>query len=500
MYEGDEINSGDGGSFDRPGPIVSSSPDEQQNAAPVKAPKLPKAPKPSKVEEPAPMFFQEPAVIPVAPVRERTRSKKPLFIGIGAVAVLAIVGVVVAVLIINSNKVTPDDSKVAGRVNLTALFDKDAPIPYRTTKVAKYGYVNPNTSDWVIPREYDVAGPFYGKYAKVRQYDTDMIINRKGEVVVKSIDNAKIDYDIDENVWIVGNDVYNGELQKANPDDSTASYLKYGYAAVVPSKNDDENSFFSSGIPYIAKVENAEKVYDCGKANCSYILSSGLSDDNIYVVVHYIFAETKIVSLNSGKELYTAPSNNKLVKSTEGVFAEIDSSTKKTVKYISVDKDGISSSNTKPTTEYNSSLSKSKKYYRQFCDAKSGSKIVDDSGNEIVPCGIEKMWDLSKNTYKNLANNGKEAVIILEKDGAHLYDLKEKKDIKVYAGAYNVEVFDNSSFIMITKDKGKKQMCNIFEPDLDCVTIEGSPLVFPTFFSADKKIYSYELKVMSNED
>ena len=79
MYEGDEINSGDGGSFDRPGAIVSSSPDEQQNAAPVKTPKLPKAPKPSKVEEPAPMFFQEPAPLPVAPVRERTRSKLPLF-------------------------------------------------------------------------------------------------------------------------------------------------------------------------------------------------------------------------------------------------------------------------------------------------------------------------------------------------------------------------------------------------------------------------------------
>ena len=499
MYEGDEIKSGDGGSFDRPGAIVSSSPDEQQNAEPVKAPKLPKAPKPSKVEQPAPMFFQEPTIV-VKPVRERTRSKTPLLIGIGAVALLAIVGVVVAVLIIDSNKVTPDDAKVAGRANLAALFDKDAPIPYRTTKVAKYGYVNPNTSDWVIPRVYDAAGPFYGDYALVYQDDSKIIINRQGEEVIKVDKSSKIDYDIDENVWTVNHDVYNGRLQKTNPDKSTAEYLGYGYASVIPSENNDKNSSFSTGIPYITKVENAEKVYDCGRAGCSYILSNGISDDNIYALVHYFLKESKIVSLKDGKELYTAPSNNKLAKATEGVFVEIDSKTNKTVKYIAVDKDEISTSNTKPSVDYDASISKSKKYYVKSCDdGKSGSKIVDDSNNEIVPCGIEKMWELSKNTYERLANDGKEAVIFLRSDGAHLYNLKEGKDIKVYADAYDVEVFENSVFIRLTLKKNRKRMCNIFEPDTECVVIKGNPSVFPTCFTVDDRIYSYSLKVMSNE-
>ena len=131
MYEGDEINSGDGGSFDRPGAIVSSSPDEQQNAAPVKTPKLPKAPKPSKVEEPAPMFFQEPAPLPVAPVRERTRSKLPLFLGIGAAVIVAVI-VIVTVIIINANQGGDGtSSKIAGEVNLAGLIDPTAPIPYR---------------------------------------------------------------------------------------------------------------------------------------------------------------------------------------------------------------------------------------------------------------------------------------------------------------------------------------------------------------------------------
>ena len=500
MYEGDEINSGDGGSFDRPGAIVSSSPDEQQNAAPVKAPKLPKAPKPSKTEQPAPMFFQEPAVITAEPVRERTRSKTPLFIGVGAVALLAIVGVIVAVLVINSNKVAPDDPKVAGRANLTALFDKDAPIPYRTTKVAKYGYVNPNNSEWVIPRVYDAAGPFYGDFALVYRDDFKVIINRKGEEVIKVDKNLEIDYDIDENVWTVDKNVYNGKLQKTNPDKSTAEYLGYGYASVIPSESNDKNSSFSTGIPYIAKVENAEKVYDCGRAGCSYILSNGLSDDNIYVLVHYFLKESKIVSLKDGKELYTASSNNKLAKATEGVFVEISSKTNKTVKYITVDKDEIGTSTTKPTVDYDASISNSKKYYIKSCDdAKSGSKIVDDSNNEVVPCGIEKMWELSKNTYKRLANDGKEVVIILRNDGVHLYDLKEGKDLKVYADAYDVEVFENSVFIKVTLKKDRKRMCNVFEPDTDCVVIKGNPSVFPTCFNVDDRIYSYSLKVMSNE-
>ncbi len=498
MYEGDEINSGDGGSFDRPGAIVSSSPDEQQNAEPVKTPK---APKPSKAEEPAPMFFQEPAPSIASPARtERNRSKKPLLIGMSVVAVLAVVAVVVVVVLITNNKAIVDDPKVAGRVNLAGLFDKDAPIPYRTTKIAKYGYVNPNTSEWVIPRVYDTVGPFYGQYAKVRQDETYMVINRKGEVVVESKNGAKIDYDIDENVWTVGKDIYNGEFQKANPDNSTASNLGYGYASVIPLENNDKNTAFSSGIPYIIKIENAERIYDCGKVGCDYILSYGRSDDDIYAIVHYFAKETKIINLKDGKELYVAPSNNKIAKQSDGVFAEISSKNKKIVQYIIVDNNQVSTSGSKPSDDYKKSISHSGKYFKETCDDKKGFKIIDGSNKEVVSCGIEKMWELSKNTYKRMAIDDKEAVIILKDDGAHLFNLKDNKDIKVYSGVYDVKVYENSAFIQITLRKGKKQMCNIFEPDLECVTVKDDPIVFSTFFSDGKKIYSYGLKVMSNED
>ena len=74
MYEGDEINSFDGnGTFDRPGAIVSSNPDEQQNAAKTKAPKASK----KEADIPAPVFFNEPAPM-VEPSRGQRRISKSI--------------------------------------------------------------------------------------------------------------------------------------------------------------------------------------------------------------------------------------------------------------------------------------------------------------------------------------------------------------------------------------------------------------------------------------
>ena len=503
MYEGDEINSGDGGSFDRPGAIVSSSPDEQQNAAPVKTPKLPKAPKPSKVEEPAPMFFQEPAPLPVAPVRERTRSKLPLFLGIGAAVIVAVI-VIVTVIIINANQGGDGtSSKIAGEVNLAGLFDPTAPIPYRGSKISTYGYIDPTTGKWTISKQFSEAGPFYGSYAKIRQNERDMIINRKGETVVTAErDFDQISYDIDENVWsVAGNDVYNGEMKKANAKDTSAAYLGHGYAFVIPDKP-DENSEWQTGIPYVIRVDDGSTVYACEAIGCTVIISKGRTDSNVYVIATEVDKGAKFINLGDGKTLFSCGSSHKLSRITDGIYIETDRETNKTIKYYVVDNNEYNTSDSIPNDDKAFSISKTDKYYKVSCGSSKGFKITDADGNEVLACSTNEYWFLSKNTYKKIAQDGKEAILFQGDDGVHLYDLKEGKDIKVFAKSGNAVVYENSAFFRLTLSSGKRVICNLFELDKECVEISKNNEVtaYPTFFVVGNKLYSYDLKEITRDE
>ena len=501
MYEGDEINSGDGGSFDRPGAIVSSSPDEQQNAAPVKAPKLPKAPKPSKVEEPAPMFFQDPTPMPAAPVRERTRSKLPLFIGIG-VALIAI-AVIVTVIIINANRGGDGtSSKTVGEVNLAGLFDPTAPVPFRGSKISNYGYINPTTGKWIISRQFTEAGPFYGDYALVRKNEKDMIINRKGEVIATAEREFDyIGYDIDENVWTVSNNVYNGEMEKANAKDTSASYLGHGYAFVIPDKP-DENSEWQTGIPYVIRVEDGKTVYTCEAIGCTITISKGRTDSNVYVIATELDKGAKFINLDSGKTLFSCSSDHKLGRISDGIYIETDRETRKTIKYYIVDNNESRTSDSLPDSDGTLGISETNKYYKTSCGSGKGFKITDASGNELLPCSTNKYWFLSKNTYKNIEKkSGKEAILFQSGDDVHLYDLKEGKDIKVFTKAGNAVVYENSAFIRLTLSSGKRIVCNLFELDKECVEVRKNHEVvaYPTFFEVGNRTYTYDLKEIDNE-
>ena len=488
MYEGDEINSGDGGSFDRPGAIVSSSPDEQQNAAPVK------------VKETAPAAPQSPYVPESAP---RTRNKMPLFIGIGAVALVAIVVVVVVVLINAGKTVDLGNAAVAGEPNLAGLFDRTAPIPYRGSKISQYGYVDPSTGEWVIESQYTEADPFYGEYARVRKDEHDMVINRKGEVVLNG-QSIKIRYDIDQNVWIMGKAVFNGEMKKAHPDTAMATYLGYGYAFIIP-ENEDKDSNWKSGIPYVAKVENGEKVYECESLSCSVALNYGKTDGNIYAIVieadksDKSIKTNKIINLADGKGVYNAALTSRIAKVSDGIFVEKDNETKKVITYIIIDNGEAKKATSAPTKDNIRSISRSGKYFKVSCGNKNNFMITDANNNELLACTRQPYWELSENVYKRLAKDDKEVILYYDGD-VHVYDLKNKKDLKVYEKVGAVTAYDNSAFISVSLGDGKSKVCNILELDKDCVEVgKKTVTAYPTFFTADDQIYSYDLKEVKHE-
>ncbi len=490
MYEGDEINSFDSnGTFDRPGAIMSSSPNEQQNAAPAKPQKSS-----WKGNEPDPMFFEEP--MPESRQR-RTRRKRPWFIGIG-ILILIVAAAITVVAIINSTKsVTAGDPAIAGQAYLVGLFDKNAPIPFRSTTVAQYGYISPSSFEWVTPREYSEANPFYGDYARVRSGGKDLIINRKGEIVVDTAGKTTIKYDVNDNVWTVGSDVYNGEMEKANPDNSKAEYIGHGYAFVTPNDTGDR---VSTGSPYLVKVENGEKAYQCEQTVCSIATSYGKSGDGLYFIVQESGRGAKIIDAFDGTELFTSTSGYELAKIDDGLFVELEKKTNQTNLYVRVDHGGVFTSRSLPADNPKNSISRSGKYYKKSCGANKGLTIIDASENEVVPCGIEKLWGLSENTYKMLGIDNKEAVLILRGDGIHLFDMKSNKDIKVYKDAINVKIYDNSAFIRITLKTGQKQVCNVLEPSINCVDIATDITPYPTYFIAEGKVYTHDLKEVKYEE
>ena len=493
MYEGDEINSD---SFDRPAAIVSSSPDEQQNAEPVNSPKPARISK--KVDVPAPVFFETPAPAPTPQYQEpRSRNLRPIFIGIGALA-LVIVIVVVTVSLISGGVIGPSASTpIASRVNLSGLFDKTAPIPFRNNAEQKYGYVDIESYKFVIDQKYDEADPFYGDYAKVHMGERDLIINRKGETILDGNAVGAISYDIEENVWIAGENVYNGKMEKANEDSSMATYIGQGYAFVIPRlKEADKTTKMYTGIPYVVKVENREKVYECQNAGCASLATRGRTDGSLYLIITEKDSPATIVSLANKKVIYTADTGNTLSRLSNGVLIERNKKTGKTITYIIVTNGEAQKSDTLPTGGTSAtSISGSDRYYQNTCDDGAGYRIVDKNNKELLGCSTQSRWYLSKNVYKKFEAEGKEVIVLQEGDGVHLYDLKEGKDIKVYENAGDAVLYENSPFIRLSYKSNKRQMCNLFELDKKCIDIKGiNTVTFPTYFIDNNVVYSYNLQ------
>ena len=513
MYEGDEINSFDGnGTFDRPGAIMSSSPDEQQNAEPVKAPKAPKAPKDNSAEDFAaaqslasnpntPQFFGEAAVAANPYPTQRTRGprssmRKPLIIGgiaIGAIALIAIIVLAISGGMGGSSKI--ESTKVAGEMNIGAIFDETAPIPMRSSSISAYGYITQDGKKWVTPKQYTYAEQFYGNYAKAKFDGKIVIINREGKTVIEQPESVDVHYDIHENVWIVGTDVYNVEMEKANPDGSKANYSGYGYAFVVPAKEEGDASSYTTGIPYLVRVEDGEKVFSCEIAGCNISVTKGYTDNKVYLIMVAEGQGSKIISLESKQVLYEIPNTEFFAKEFEGVYAQYLRSRNAFRKHVVINNGAAKATDARPDKISKVSVSNSGKYFIKGCDGK-GYKIIDENDGEVLGCSTSPRIYLPEIIYRRLEKEDKEAIVQYSDDGYQLFDLKEKKVLKTYADTTDFEIFENSSFIRIVKKDGKQYICNILGSDKDCIEYDGKTKLEPyvTFIVIDGKTYSYNLK------
>ena len=214
-----------------------------------------------------PQFFNDAMAANMQPQTSETKKKSPLMIII--IAAGAIIAVVAAIILIisltkNQNINNFEDNKQAGEMDTKAIFDKNAPIP--TKGEGGYGYINPQNGEWVLDAKYEEAGQFYGNYASVTYSEKKAIINRNGEEKVTAKYTDEISYHIDENVWTVGTDVYNGAIEKINPDKTTSSYVGYGYAFVVPDRKEGQQI---NDPGYLVNVTTGETFYQCEHSGLS---------------------------------------------------------------------------------------------------------------------------------------------------------------------------------------------------------------------------------------
>ncbi len=495
MYEGDELNRERGGTFDRPGAILSSSPDEQQTALP--------AAKPNKLVGGQSRFqprndarrtsIQEYATT----INTSNRSGRLLngrlliFAGIGVIAVLIIVIVVVLLTRGGGPSVVADDGSVAGTANAKIIFDKNAPVPFLLSGTG-YGYINPNENKWTIEPKYSKAEQFHGNYAKVAMNEKILIIDRKGETILKLSQDSDVRYEINDNVWVIDYDVYNSAMKKMNPDGSKASYLDYGYAFIIPA-NEDKNSSFKTGIPYLINVGTGEKSYECNAIGCSITITKGATDDIIYIAVYESGKGVKIYSLKDKNEIYSSPATNSMTKLFNGVFVEKDIVEKKIINYLTIDNNAVEKTRQRPNIAPDKSISGAREYYATQCSGGYNiTGVIDD-------CSIKAYWELPSLVYSWYSENNKKPVVILKEDGIHLFDMQGQKDIKKYDKSYSFETFDDSVFVKLYLDSGEKRMCNILEPNKDCMTIDGKTInVYATYFTVDRKTYSYNLTEVYN--
>lgn len=501
MYEGDEINSFDGhGTFDRPGAIVSSSPDERQNAAPQKGGGLfgasSQAQSNSSVS--ANIFrrpsFQGVAIDPYQIQEERAPrriSKTPFVVG---GILLAIVGAVVLVitLIPHDGVKAGKDSDVAGEMNLSAIFDENAPVPFRTSRVGEYGYINVATKSWAIERQFTAADQFYGNYARAEKDGKIVIINRKGEVQADATKGDKVYYDTKNNLWIVGDDIYDGKMQKLN-DEGKASYLGYGYLLIK----------LSNGIIQIQKIEGKKKVFECESVGCSVIVSRDLTNNEAYAMVSSKEKGARLISLSDGVEIYKASNSAAvLLKVSEGVFAEKTSMEGTVTKYISLKNGQTSTSKTMPKTKNEKYISNSGSYRLANCESYHGNKVVNNNGDTVIDCNVGAFYELSTSVYKKYEKEDMHVILYQKDNNVHVYDMKGRKDIVTYKGAVDATLTDDSVFVELIMKDEKHRMCNIFKPNIDCIEVSDANEIKPytTFLVANGKTYSYELKEVTYEE
>lgn len=464
-------------------------------------------------------------------------SSKPVpkkFIKIGAIALAAILLIVLGIIFI-PKLFKGGDAKLAGK-----LFSED--ILIAVEKDNKYGYIDLN-GKMVIQPQFESASNFSDDHAIVEIEEDGStkkaIIDRKGNIVYKSESRESISYDTENEIWSIGDQIFDKNLKKILPEGQEIYYEDNGYYLVVDSNNkyEGENTIYNKQGKAVYSYKTTSNYWDItdytddleqayavlGLGDNKYIIINPDSGKVIAEDLNYssVWADDYTdICLYDGDDCnkYLLIWNDKVVKEYD---YEID------IIFYGGDKNGYykisddSYGSEKHETEYfdlktgqfskeapkgNNNSEELDEWeiatgYRIFSCNTGYGLMIDKS--ETIPCEYSHIRTPNELTYEYLKSKGKNYVIATKSDKSYILQANNGKVVTEFNSGY-LSFETLSSFVAAEEEDDKYHVYNL-TTGKDAV-IEGRRITYyPMYIKIENSegktdYYNKNLKLIYTED
>lgn len=371
----------------------------------------------------------------------------------------------------------------SGEANLDVIFDDKAYLPYYENGL--WGYKNPENGEVVIKAKYTAAERFYGDYAAVSFVDGDTtksaIIDKDGNVKLeqKNSESAtEVRYEVKQNVWYLGNNVYDSSLKQLNEDGTIGEYVGAGY---ISNGRVDRKK----GTTTVYLTDSSKnKIYDCA-ALCSIFVS----ENGKHAAINISGKPSKIISLPDGNEEYVSNNKSQGIALVDGNYY---------VEYLSDGSEAYLIADEK--VEKTTSIPEQSEFidYKTERCTDNGLYKVMNNDKEVFGCEITYIEPIHGFAGKRNQEKGKEYAIITTQKKTSLYNLSDKKEIKDLGSQVSYSVSEDGAFI-ITTTQDKKAVYSIVNDGMSIETgindvIESHDYYITVNDGAKIKTYNGRLK------
>lgn len=491
------------------------------------------------INQPMNQIPQQPGLNPQATPK---KSKTPLILIGGLVAVAVIIGCIVLLLNLNPSDEKQEKDKIDSIFNPKQLI--------KVKKNDKYGYID-TEGNVKIATTYEYATDFKGDYAVVRtEVEKDgltrtvyQIIDDKGKV--KKEANTTIEYIEETDSWIIDQALYNNKMKKISPEGVRVDHKEDNYYLWVNSKENTGGLMnekgkqiytynFQSGessiyvtIPSIDETQkekycvvNVERKYGIINCDTGAIVREMGEDrissntDNIFTVKDssYNFKEKLYVqndkvmysTTNEDMSVYYYPGYLSLRDGTVTNWSErysyFDLKTEEVVK-----EQPTSTDDDKDDEDEEDLNSWEKETKNKYFSCSDGYGLMN---NDVVtlPCEWDSLEYLDLDLYKYLKSNKKDYIYGKKDSKWYLIDLSQKKAIVEFNASY-ITKREQTTFIYYTDSQSdSRKVYNLLSNkslsvDKDkSLTVNSNYITVKDTTSNTLKYYNTDLKLIYEGD
>lgn len=392
------------------------------------------------------------------------KNHKKLIIIIFGVAIIIILGI----LLLRKNK-NSDFSYL--------VFDQNRPI--KIYEDGKYGYIN-TSGKVIIEPKYTTANDFYGNYAKVYEVvntedgekEICEIIDKKGNVkAISETSYCNITYNQEYHIYIINDQLYDGNLKKLSSDDKIVNYKDYGYLTWISETKKTVGIMNSTGkVIYTFKYNNDYPGFNLTVKSVNDTLNEKycvVYVDDMYAIINCdtgkiivdfssdyisnkgdnIFEQNDIqIFINNNKIVYSGESDDiELSYNSDGYLTIKDSSKSyyddDRYKYYDIKNKTVLDE--EPEVETITNLEELTGYKKFSCN--NGYGLMKDD-KVTLSCEWDSIYLFSDTLYKYLESKGRKYILTNKDSKTFLFDLKNN-EIVYEMNSSSIYKYRDSTFI-----------------------------------------------------